>query len=733
MLVGPQSCMKNTRAGRLVVGGLLGAVIAAAAGRALELSRFGSTDDEALSRVETEFRRQFDGSADALGAMAAQVTAARTAIQQAQRDPATATRLFDVVSEALPAEQAGRTGITVYDTAGRPLAWAGRALDLAKERIGGPAALFVAPGALGPRLIRVEPIVAPERPGTREATVVVEQSLSRLQPATGLAAGVAVVSTSLAPVSIRTEFEGPGPADDHGADAATFQIPSPTGGLLVEARVSRAALVEARSRWRARTWAASAVVIVIALLLCAGPLLDVRRRVRTARAFLGATGAIALILLIARWSLSWIISSVAGPQPFGSPAYVLLAALTAAAFVGLAADLLGRRRAARSRPRLWLRSDPRAIGDYRVAVVYVVAGVVAAAVLAGYERFLQEVVARTNIDVVHFSLHPFSISGLSVGFGLVLLHAAALWGAAMAAHGAGVFWRWPRRWDLRGTAMAGWLAGAAVTVAAIHAGFASIPLGPWIVALAACGACAAAFEQLSRRSRRRSQAARLVALFVALAVPALAMYPSLFFLATAAKERLIASTYTPQATSQRKDLQDRLYQALDQIDALPNLADYVSGLSPTTPTIDRAFAVWSSTALATYRLTSSVELYSREGDLVSRFSLLPEPTTRRHETSSCNWEVFEEVLPFGSSERHVPQAGRGICDHGVVRGAIVVRTMLDYRTLPFFSSQNPYLDPLRPESATAAEGLQGNDVEFVGYGWSRAPTYVVGHGHLAAA
>ena len=716
----------RTLAGRLVVGGLLGALIAAAAGRALELSRFGSTDDEALARVEAEFRRQFDGSAEALGAMAARVTASRTAIQLAQRDPATATQLFDVVSDALPADQAGRTGITVYDVAGRPLAWAGRVLDLAKERTSGPAALFVAPGALGPRLVRVEPVVDPQRPGARQATVVVEQSLSGLQPTTGLAAGVAVVSTSLVPVSIRTEFEGPGPPDD-GADAARFLIPSPAGGLLVEARVSRAALSEARSRWRARTLAASALVIVIALLLCAGPLLDLRRRARTTRDFLWATGAIVLILLIARSSLLWIVSSVAGPQPFGSPAYVLLAALTAAAFVGLAADSLARRRLAHPRPRLWLRNNPQAVGDSRIAAVYVATGFIAAAVLAGYERFLQEVVARTNIDVVHFSLHPFSIRGLSVGFGLVLLHAAVLWGAAMAADAAGVFWRRPRRWDLRATAMFGWIAGAAVAVAAIHASVESIPLVPWIIALAACGLCVAAFERVSRRSRRSSQAARLVALFVALAMPALAMYPSLFFLATEAKERLIASTYAPQATSQRKDLQDRLYQALDQIDALPNLADYVSGLSPATPTIDRAFAVWSRTALATYRLTSSVELYNSEGDLVSRFSLLPERTTRRHETASCNWEVFEEVLPLGSLERHVPQAGRGICDHGVVRGAIVVRTMLDYRTLPFFSSQNPYLEPLRPESATA-EGLQGNDVELVGYGWSRAPTYVSGTG-----
>jgi signal transduction histidine kinase len=721
----------RTLVGRLVVGGLLGAVIVGAAGLALERARFGASDDEALLRVETELRRQFDGSADALRAMAARVVSARGAIELAQHDPATVSRLFDIVSDALPADQAGRTGITVFDTAARPLAWAGQVMDLTKERISGPSAVFVVPGALGPRLVRVEPVVDPERPGSaRVATVVVEQSLAGLQRTPGLASGVTVVSTSLAPVSIRTDFQGDGPAVGAlaGSGSSTFVIPSPTGGPLVEAEVSRATLSEARGQWRARTWAATALVVVIALLLGAGPLLDVRKRARTARTFLAATAAIAAILIVARSALLWIVSSVAGPQPFGSPAYVLLTALTAVGFVALAADMLARRRVARPRPRLWIRDNPRAVGDYRVAAVYMVSGGLAAASIAAYERFLQEIVARTNLDVVHFSLHPFSIRGLSVGFGLLLLHAAVVWGAAMVAYACGVFWRRPRRWDLRATATAGWLTGAAGAIALIHWRFDTIPLLPWCVAISACGVCAAAFTRLSQRSRRSSQAARLVALLLSLAVPALAMYPSLFFLATAAKERLIAATYAPQATSQRKDLQDRLYQTLDQIDALPNLADYVAGPSRLAPTIDRAFAVWANTALATYRLTSSVELYSSDGGLISRFALLPEYSTPRREATSCNWEVFEEVLPFGATKRHVPQASRGICEKGVIRGSIVVRVMLDYRTLPFISSQNPYLESLRPETQPASEGLQGNDVEFSGYGWSRAPTYVSGTG-----
>ena len=54
-------------------------------------------------------------------------------------------------------------------------------------------------------------------------------------------------------------------------------------------------------------------------------------------------------------------------------------------------------------------------------------------------------------------------------------------------------------------------------------------------------------------------------------------------------------------------------------------------------------------------------------------------------------------------------------------GSLVVRVMLDYRTLPCISSQSPYLESLRPNRQAPAEGIAGRDVEFVVYGWSRAP------------
>ena len=69
---------------------------------------------------------------------------------------------------------------------------------------------------------------------------------------------------------------------------------------------------------------------------------------------------------------------------------------------------------------------------------------------------------------------------------------------------------------------------------------------------------------------------------------------------------------------------------------------------------------------------------------------------------------------------------RGVCVRGRMVGSIVVRVMLDYRTLPFISSQSPYLESLRPNRQVAPEGVSGRDVEFIVYGWSRAPIFESG-------
>src|SRR4051812_32625049 len=126
----------RTRAWRLVAAGIVVALAVGASGRVVERARFGASDAETLARVEAELRGRFDADAVALAAIAARAAAARDVIRVALLDPAE-RRLFEVAAGALPAERAGRVGVTVYDAAGRPIAWAGRVSDLPPSLING--------------------------------------------------------------------------------------------------------------------------------------------------------------------------------------------------------------------------------------------------------------------------------------------------------------------------------------------------------------------------------------------------------------------------------------------------------------------------------------------------------------------------------------------------------------------------------------------------------------------
>ena len=709
----------RTRAGRLVGAGIVAALAVGLSGRLVERIRFGGSDAETLSRVEADLRARFDADAAMLAAVTAQTAGGRDVIRAALLDPQE-KGLFALVSNALPAERAGRVGVTVYDAAGRPVAWAGRVSDLPKTLINGLPALVTVPGALGPRLVRVEPVSISGRNAvtTRDATVVVEQALADPQP-TPMPPDTAVVPTPIVPVTVRTPAFSvrEGVPEPPSTGNFTFNVLAPSGAVLVDAEVARQDLAFVRARLRNRVWAIGLTIFAATILLAIGPMLDLRRRASTRTVYLGITAIIAGVLIGARALVLSAISAVADFQTLDSPLNILVTSLPLLALVALAASVVARRRVASPRPAYRAGNAPAF--RFQTALFYLLAGAAGGFVIAEYELFLQRVVTRTHLDVLHFSLHPLDMPRFAVGFGLILMHTAIVWGVATLVHAVRVFRRVGRR-DQVVPAMA-WCAGGALVVVSMSAATRTIPLAPALIALAMAGVCAMALARWPIHARHATQAARLTAFFLALAAPSVALYPSLFAFGTAAKEKLIETEYAPQAVTQRDELRNRLFKTLDQVDALPTLADFLRG-GP-GPSTERALAVWSTTDLARFRLTSAVELYNADGALVSRFALnLPEYTTLRHVTDSCEWEVFEEVLPFGASERYVPQASRGICgDDGVVRGAIVVRVMLDYRTLPFLSSQNPYLESLRPERVAAPEGSQGNDIEFVAYGWGRAP------------
>jgi signal transduction histidine kinase len=711
-----------TRKGlRLASAGAVTALVVAAAGVWLERARFGATDEASVARVEAELRQRVNLAADTLGTIAARVAASQGLIQPAARDDGALRLLFDALTAALPDESVRRTGVTVYShPAAVPIAWSGRVSDLPKQRIEGPAALFVAPRG---RLIRIEPVTDRERAGSvRLATIVVEQSLGEGRAAPQQDDAL-ILPTSLVPVTLRAGF---GPATSGSPYA--FLIPSRGGQVLVEAEVKPADLADARSRLRTGTGAAVWSVLGITMLLCCSTLMDVRSRVREPRTVVLASAGIFGLLAAARAMFWFAARPLETVDPPINPFDVLLTALLLAAAVWLMLDLVERRRVARSRPRL---VRERAGTVAQTVLLYLAAGAIGAAVLWTYERFLQNVVWQLRLDLEHFSLHPLVATRLGLVFGLVLLHASVIWIVALVLRFVAVQWRRPRSRSLRTAAIASWIAGIALAIVVARRvwGSGPVPFVPLLVALAAAGAIAAVLAQPRGRARRASQTTRLFGLFLALLVPAMAMYPSLNAFATEAKERLIAADFGPHAANQREKLWSRLPKALDQIDSMATLADFVtSSAEDAAPTTDRAFLVWSQTELARYRLTSAVELYRANGRLVSRFALyLPEYTTTAYRAASCDdWDAFEEVSPFGSSERHVLHASRGICDRGRTVGAIVVRAMFDYRDLPFISAQSRYLESLGPDQQALVEGTPGSDIEFIVYGWSRAPLYTSG-------
>ncbi|OLD19925.1 MAG: hypothetical protein AUJ01_05120 [Acidobacteria bacterium 13_1_40CM_3_65_5] len=156
-------------------------------------------------------------------------------------------------------------------------------------------------------------------------------------------------------------------------------------------------------------------------------------------------------------------------------------------------------------------------------------------------------ISHTDLDLLHFSLHPISAARLGLTCALVLLDAAIIWSAAAMIRVPALVSRPPRSRTWRAGAAVAWMAGVVLATFVLRLPGPPVPVGPLWIAMLAAGVSAIVLARIGSKLRRASQAARLVAVFLALLVPAVAMYPSLFAYATEAKELLIAGEYGPQA------------------------------------------------------------------------------------------------------------------------------------------------------------------------------------------
>ena len=715
------------RLARIAVVGVFCALGVFAAGRLLEWAMLGRDNAAARVRVEEDVRGSLDVMARELRDLAAGVADADALLAASQGDNTAARRLFDAAATALTRGDAGDLAVTAYTTDGKPLAWAGRPSELPPDRLAGNEAWFLAPGALGLRLVHVTPVM--DRAERRIGTIAAERAIGTSFP------------SRIAPVAIDLPFD----SGRTTPDASAFAISAPSGQPLVTARVDATELARVRDRWRRATLSLTLVALALTLVVLVGPLLDWRNRIRphhgvrpqykyvsavllTALAIVGAR----LVLLLASpadWSTSPLLSSVAYASPLlrpllTSPFDFLLTALTAGALVAL--DLFA---VEAIRVTLWHRRRPLSTPG-RVAAYLLTqlgAGIALAALFLAHQALLRDTIANTTLDLLHFSLHPWDTPRIALQLGLIVWHATTLACAVVILRFAGIWWIVPRHhWRL--TAMAVLLWAAPLVVWQVMARISTPAQLPLLVALTAAVLVALYGTPLKGRYRHGSQAFRLTMMTLGLVVPALAFYPALFQLAWQAKAQLVETRYGPQAVNLRQTVQKLLQQSLEEIDTFPGLADLIT--VPSTPgeaLTDRAFQVWRTTSVASYPVTSSVELYGPEDTLVSRFAFnLPEDLTAvpQSQERTCTWDVYEEVAPFFAEERRVLRAGRALCaPGGRILGSLVVHTMLDWENLPFIASKSPYVELLRPADPLRGEGISGRDVEFAFYGWSRRPLY----------
>jgi signal transduction histidine kinase len=735
---------------RLVVAGLGSALLVAVVGLGMERQRFGATDQDAFGRVQREVQAEFGRMATELSrAAAAEAVAAGPALQE-QGNDRVLRELFSRASTLIKDMDAGSVALTVFE-AGQgsavPVAWAGRPSELPAERTNGPAALFIAPGPLGFRLVRIDPVYGPGR--ARIGTVAAERVFSEHSTVAGTSRQRFTIETSLAEVSLRTRYEGAGDREA----PQSFLVRAPGGEPLLEATVDPVDLLDARVQFRRGVLDIVLATLALTILLVAGPLLDRRALSRRGGPHLRYSIAVGACVAAARVIL-WL-ATPPGPSPIFSPAVYaspelgmlfrhpvdfLLNGLALLALVAAMVTELERWRLGVRGRRLAPFSSPRRGAAFVGAQA--AAGAALALAVAGYEVFLANTFHRAGIDLLYFSPHPWEPARSSMQFGLIACHAAFAWLMVTGLRSMLARWR-VRQTDLRHLAvLVPCWAGPSAVWFAEGTRWGTPGLEAALVAAAFIAAVLAAPRGLARM-RRASQGFRLVVMFVALLIPAALSYPSLVRFEDSARRRAVETTYGPEVQNQRDSLVERLQAAQREIDRRQaELEAFVSVPAPPpgyAPTPESAFLTWRDTALERYRVSSAIELYNAGGALVSRFALnLPEETVgQRWHEDGCEWQTFGEISPFGAQERQLLHAGRNICGPEVSAGAqlpptreilgtIVIHVILDDSTLSFISSQNPYFELLRGERFRARDEAPGRELEFVVYGWSRAPIYVSG-------
>ena len=184
------------------------------------------------------------------------------------------------------------------------------------------------------------------------------------------------------------------------------------------------------------------------------------------------------------------------------------------------------------------------------------------------DELRQWLVDPVTIDLRNFSLHPWNAPRLLLLGGILTLHIAVLWAAALTLTAAPARWRLPRRFGRPAIlVLLAWILPSAMVAAAGIARSWPFSAAGLLLSATACAIAAIVGRRVAPWYRHATVAARILTLFLAFLIPSLLLYPSVHFFARRATERLITTRFAVEAQQFPQAIQQRMTEARAETEA----------------------------------------------------------------------------------------------------------------------------------------------------------------------
>jgi signal transduction histidine kinase len=577
----------------------------------------------------------------------------------------------------------GRPALALHASPLTTVAWSGRLGDPAifEGLVGGTRDVFILGGSVSTTLVAVAPVASgTPRPGFISASLPVavrrnirNEFLSDVDLLAGQEPGIEVRY-----VDARDEQEGPRPFPPPPSGAVYLDgiLRAPDGGILAAVRAYATDPQQGASRLAGAYRRGLSALAVLTLLAWAAGRPEGSRS--WGRALLAAAGVRAVLLALG--------PPLPGPSsPLLSPD--IYASTLLGPLLGSPLDLLfttGLLLVAGLAVLAWaLRRTPPARALWRLILLTLLAVAVAAATFAG----VADTVANCSLDLEAMTLFPGRVTHIALQLSLALWLATGLLVCSALFLLAGPL---PSS-RLHRTGYAALVAaGAAAALTHPAAPSWTTVIAPALL-LASAQGLALARPRWEPAGRQATTGTRAVLAVGGLAGLGLILYPALLQASQRSLRLQIERNHAPLVLRQPEWRAYVLSSVQEQLDPLNLLEDAPPGIY--RPGIeDLAFAIWSTTDLAAFGVSSAVEIQDPSGAVISRFALnLPSLAgPARALPRGEAWQVSRESLRVASTEQRVLHAQRLLRYHGEAHGGIHVFVGEDFWNLPFVRGRDPY-------------------------------------------